>query len=146
MGRKTRLSDDLAEDPEPLVLIPHQRKSWQAALMLVPLAALIVYLILLLAGRLLAPGWMESAGLWPSSVGDLFSRFGMPFWAIWILGPPLWLGLTSFAEFAVWKDGLTLATPRLGPKRSISRSRDLGFYSWNEVSYCSWSHFEDGRC
>ena len=87
---------------------------------------------------------MESTGLWPSGVGDLFGRLSMPLWTIWILGPPLWLGMTHFAEFAIWKDGLTLAVSRIGPKRAISRSQELGFFSWNEVSYCSWSHFETG--
>ena len=58
MGRKKSTTGELEDDPEPLVLIPYQRKYWQAAVMLVPLAALIVYLIFLLAGRLIRRcGW-----------------------------------------------------------------------------------------
>ena len=55
MGQKTRPADDLAEAPEPLVLIPYQRKPWHAVILLLPLGAMIVYSIFLLAGRLLAP-------------------------------------------------------------------------------------------
>jgi hypothetical protein len=144
VARKNCPSSELADDPEPLVLIPHQRPYWYVAIMLLPLATLIGFLIFLLAGRLLAPRWMDARGLWPSSLGDLFDRLHLPFWAVLIFGPPFWMGLNRVADFAVWKDGITLASMRIGPKGSISRRRDIGFYSWNEVSRCSWSHFHPG--
>jgi hypothetical protein len=112
--------------------------------MLLPLAALIGFLIFLLAGRLFAPRWMDAGGLWPSSLGDLFDRLHLPVWAVLIIGPPVWMGLNRIADFAVWKDGITLASMRIGPKGSISRGRDIGSYSWNEVSCCSSSHFHQG--
>ena len=71
--------------------------------------------------------------------------FSMPFWSIWYLGPRLVAGLESSSRvrrLEGWTD------PRDSENRSqadrFPGAASLGFYSWNEVSCCSWSHFEPG--
>jgi hypothetical protein len=57
------------------------------------------------------------------------------------------LSATAFAwypEFAVRKDGIRLPMPRRPSTTAFWRLRDLGLYSWDEVSYCKWSHSQPG--
>lgn len=143
MGWKRPALGDLGQEPEALVVIPHQL-TWRAWLALVPLAVAILFLLFLLVGHALSPEQIEATGLWPSSVEELFVKYANLVMCLTIPTVGLSIALIRYAEFAVWKDGLTLNTSRLGLKRTISRSRDLGFYSWNEVSCCSWSNFEPG--
>ncbi|MGC8639576.1 MAG: hypothetical protein ACP5XB_06820 [Isosphaeraceae bacterium] len=127
MGWKRHATGDLAEDPEPLVLIPRESLPWQLALCLVPLAAAIVYRVFLFTGRLLAPRWMNSTGLWPFGPFELLQRLMFVFWCFWGFAPAIVLATNRYAEFAVWKDGLTLATARINLKRSTPRGASWVF-------------------
>jgi hypothetical protein len=64
MGSDALAIQDFLAEPEPILVIPRQ-KQWQAILLLVPLAVVILYLIVILVGRLLVPEWIETTDLWP---------------------------------------------------------------------------------
>ena len=140
MGENTSATSDLDEEPEPIVAVRDQKR-WQIACVLIALAVVILYLVFIFTAHLLVPEWLAKMGLWPSDTAACFCALLLSVIQIQIF----LLAKNRYAEFAVWKDGLTLKTVRIGPKGSIQRRRDIGFYSWKEVSCCSWSHFDPDK-
>ncbi len=140
MGENTSATSDLDEEPEPIVAVRDQKR-WQFACVLIALAVVILYLVFIFTAHLLVPEWLAKMGLWPSDTAACFCALLLSVIQIQIF----LLAKNRYAEFAVWKDGLTLKTVRIGPKGSIQRRRDIGFYSWKEVSCCSWSHFDPDK-
>jgi hypothetical protein len=115
--------DELEGDSVPLVAIPYARRRIVEGF--IPLLSMLVYALLLPLSFI---GWMFLL---------LFSS---------LLLIQLGLALTRLIgpEFAIEKGGIRLPFSRRASGSWSWRQRGLGWYGWNEVSYCRWSRYSPG--
>jgi hypothetical protein len=127
-GAKPATLDDLDGVTIPLVEIPYSRKSVIADLFW-------MLLVVLSFG-----GPLDLAG--PPTMGRWFLWIAVGLMAI--VCAALVLTRAKHPEFAIEKVGIRLPVQRRPSWSSAWNLRDLGLFTWDEVSYCKWSRYEPG--
>lgn len=118
------LADEPGTKPTVLVAIPYRWVSF--------------WIWVLLFLTILMPGFLQNF----RSLAALLLQI-LVFITYALLGSLYWM---RGPAFAVTKEGIKLSSPaRVAPGRSRRDPWAVGFYSWDEVTYCRWSPYNPGQ-